>query len=75
MYEYPDQMSNVPVDVLWSLININIGAMITMTRIVVNGMKERKKGAIVNIASGAELQPIPYATVYAATKVHLIYNL
>lgn len=74
MYEYPDQMCNVSPDVLWSLINMNIGAMITMTRIVVNGMKARKKGAIVNISSGSELQPVPYITVYAASKVPLFYN-
>lgn len=74
MYNYPDELSNVSVEVLWSLINMNIGAMITMTRIVVNRMKERQKGAIVNISSGSELQPIPYVTLYAATKVNFIYK-
>lgn len=69
MYEVPDELCNVPMEVLWSLINLNIGAMITMTRIVINGMKKRRKGAIVNISSGSELQPIPYITLYAATKV------
>lgn len=69
MYEFPDELSNVPMEVLWSLIELNIGAMITMTRIVINGMKERRKGAIINISSGSELQPIPYVTLYAATKV------
>lgn len=69
MYEYPDELANIPMEVLWSLIKLNIGAMLTMTRIVVNGMKLRRKGAIVNISSGSELQPIPYVTLYAATKV------
>lgn len=74
MYNYPDELRNVSVDVLWSLINMNIGAMITMTRIVVNRMKVRRKGAIVNISSGSELQPVPYVTLYAATKVNFIYK-
>lgn len=41
-----------------------------MTRILVNGMKTRGKGAIVNISSGSELQPLPYMAVYAASKVN-----
>lgn len=51
-----------------------MGAMVTMTRIVINCMKERKKGAIINISSGSELQPCPYITVYAATKVNFVNN-
>lgn len=70
MYEYPDEFGNVPFEVLWSLINMNIGAMLTTTRIVVNRMKKQKKGAIINISSGSELQPVPYATLYAASKVN-----
>lgn len=70
MYEFPDEFSNVPMEILWSLIKLNVGAMITMTRIVVNGMKERRKGAIINISSGSELMPCPFLTVYAATKVN-----
>lgn len=69
MYEYPDELGNIPIDVLWNLINMNVGACLTMTHIVMNGMKERKKGVIVNISSGSELQPLPYVTLYAATKV------
>lgn len=41
-----------------------------MTRIVMNSMKERRRGIIVNISSGSELMPIPYVTVYSATKVY-----
>lgn len=69
MYDSPDDIGNIPDNVLWSLINMNIGAMVTMTRIIVNGMKERRKGVIVNVSSGSELQPIPYCTLYSATKV------
>lgn len=70
MYDYPDELCRSPIDVLWSMINMNIGAMLTMTHIVLKGMKERKRGAIVNISSGSELFPIPYCTLYAATKVN-----
>lgn len=59
---------------LWSIININIGAVTMMTRMLINDMKVRGKGAIVNISSGSELQPLPYMAVYAASKV-TVYNL
>lgn len=35
-------------------------------------MQKRQKGAIVNVASGSELQPLPLMSVYAASKVSCI---
>ncbi|KAJ8669627.1 hypothetical protein QAD02_000886 [Eretmocerus hayati] len=70
-YDYPMYLGEVPEDVLWDIININIGAVTLMSRIVINGMKNRGKGAIVNISSGSEMQPLPLMTVYAATKVYI----
>lgn len=69
MYDYPDELGKVPTDLLWHMININIGAVTMMTRMLVNDMKARGKGAIVNISSGSELQPLPYMAVYSASKV------
>ena len=60
---------------LWDLININVGAVTMMTRLVLPIMIKNKKGAIINISSGAELQPLPLMTVYAATKVSCFDNL
>lgn len=54
---------------LWNIINVNVGAVTTMTRLFVEDMKQRKRGAIVNVSSGSELQPLPLMTVYAASKV------
>lgn len=34
-------------------------------------MKKRRKGAIINISSGSELQPLPYMAVYGASKVNV----
>ncbi|XP_017876666.1 hydroxysteroid dehydrogenase-like protein 1 [Ceratina calcarata] len=71
MYDYPMYVGEVPEDVLWSMININIGATTMMTRMVIGEMQKRGKGAIVNVASGSELQPLPLMTVYAASKVYV----
>lgn len=69
MYDYPDELGTLTPDFLWSLLNINMGSVTMMTRMLVNDMKKRGKGAIVNISSGSELQPLPYAAVYGASKV------
>lgn len=53
----------------------NVCAVTMMTRLIVNDMKQRKKGVIVNVSSGTHLQPAPYACVYAATKVRPLTSL
>ncbi|XP_008216254.1 inactive hydroxysteroid dehydrogenase-like protein 1 [Nasonia vitripennis] len=70
-YTYPMYLGEVPEDELWDIINVNVGAVTLMTRLVIDDMKKRGKGAIVNISSGSELQPLPLMTVYAATKVYV----
>lgn len=64
-------LGEVPEDELWDIINVNVGATTLMTRLLIEDMKQRGKGAIVNISSGSELQPLPLMTVYAATKVYV----
>lgn len=71
MYDCPDDVHKVPEDTLWDILNINVGACTILTRMVVPGMIERKRGAIVNISSGSELQPVPYMATYAATKAYV----
>ncbi|XP_063984701.1 inactive hydroxysteroid dehydrogenase-like protein 1 [Diachasmimorpha longicaudata] len=70
-YSYPMVVGEVPSDELWDIINVNVGASTLMTRLVIPGMQKRRKGAIVNVSSGSEMQPLPLMTVYAATKVYL----
>lgn len=72
MYEYPEELGKVPEDVVWSMVLTNIGAVTMMSRLLVNDMKQRKKGIIVNVSSGTALQPAALAAVYAASKVNLL---
>ncbi|XP_055920438.1 inactive hydroxysteroid dehydrogenase-like protein 1 [Eupeodes corollae] len=71
MYDYPDELAKVPEDILWDLININVAACTMMCRMLIDQMKKNGKGAIVNISSGSELQPLPYMAVYSATKKYV----
>lgn len=71
MYDFPDELDNISEDLLWQIININVGAVTMMSRIVIPQMKINKRGIIVNISSGSECQPAPLMTVYASTKVYV----
>lgn len=63
-------ITEVPESTVWDLVNVNVGATTHMTKVVLPGMQKRKRGAIVNVSSSAELQPMPLLAVYAATKVN-----
>ncbi|NWI64310.1 HSDL1 protein, partial [Todus mexicanus] len=72
-YSYPDYFTNLSEDVLWDLMNVNINSANMMTHIVLPGMVEKRKGAIVNISSLVCCQPTPMVTTYGASKAYLDY--
>ena len=51
---------------------VNCEAIVTLTHAFLPGMVERGRGGIINVASSAGMQPIPYESVYAATKAFAI---
>ncbi len=50
------------------MINLNIKAVYSLTRLALDHMQERKSGHIIFIASIAAFQPNPYMAAYGATK-------
>jgi len=56
---------------LWNMINVNVGAMTLMTKMILPKMEEKKKGAIINVASVAAFAPQPLVTMYSATKAYV----
>ena len=48
--------------------DVNVRALVELTRAFLPPMLERRRGRIVNVASNAAFQPIPFLGVYAATK-------
>jgi len=53
-------------------IQVNCAALVALTHAFLPGMLERGRGGIINVASLAGFQPIPYMAVYAATKAFII---
>lgn len=50
------------------MIDLNISALVALTHRYLRGMRERKSGTIINVASTASFQPVPFMATYAATK-------
>ena len=55
-----------------AMLDVNVRALVELTRAFLPGMKGRARGRIVNVASNAAFQPVPYLTVYAATKAFVL---
>lgn len=56
------------VSVVRAMCDLNVRAVVELTRAFLPLMLERRRGRIVNVASNAAFQPIPFLGVYAATK-------
>ena len=55
-----------------SMIQLNVLALTELTHLFLPSMVERKSGSIINVASIAGLQSLPYLSVYAATKAFVV---
>jgi uncharacterized protein len=53
-------------------IDLNIAALVHLTRAVLPRMVGAGKGTVINVASTAGFQPVPYMSVYGATKAFVI---
>ena len=54
------------------MIRLNILALTDLTHLFLPSMVARKSGHIINVASIAAFQPMPYLSVYAATKAFVL---
>jgi uncharacterized protein len=54
------------------MIQLNVTAVTDLAHRYVVPMIERKRGVILNVASIASYQPVPYLDVYAATKAYVL---
>src|SRR5919206_53612 len=54
------------------IIQLNIRALVDLTHRFLQPMRERKRGTIINVASTAGFQAVPFMATYAATKAFVI---
>jgi uncharacterized protein len=53
-------------------IEVNVQALVALTHLFGKAMASRGKGGIINVASNASFQPVPYMATYAATKAFVL---
>jgi uncharacterized protein len=53
-------------------VRLNVDALTELTSALLPQMRARNRGAIVNVASTAAFQPLPYMAVYGATKAYVL---
>ena len=55
-----------------NMIDLNVRSLVEMTHLFLQPMRERGSGAIINVASTASFQPVPFMATYAATKAFVL---
>ena len=64
--------SDRPLSKQMAMVQLNITTVVELTGLLLPSMQQRKDGAIINVSSIAGFQPIPYMSVYAATKAFIL---
>jgi short-subunit dehydrogenase len=60
--------ANLELENELEMISLNVMVLVALTHRYVQKMRERKSGVIINVASTAGFQPVPFMATYAATK-------
>ena len=64
--------AEAPLEKQLETLQVNVLALTEMTKLFLDGMIERRRGAIVNVASTAAFQPGPLMAVYYASKAYVL---
>jgi short-subunit dehydrogenase len=54
------------------MIDLNVKSLVELTYLYLAPMRRRRRGHIINVASTAAFQPVPYMATYAATKAFVL---
>lgn len=61
-----------PLDEIYSMFQVNVTALVHLTRALLPGMIQRKKGKIINNSSVSAFMHFPCASTYAASKAAVV---
>jgi short-subunit dehydrogenase len=65
------KFKNEDIDKISEEIRLNVLTLVELSRLALPSMLKKKRGVILNVASTAAYQSIPYMAVYAATKAYV----
>jgi short-subunit dehydrogenase len=66
------EFARLPLDREVEQVDLNVRALLRLTHAALQGMVPNESGAIINVASMAAYQPVPYNATYAATKAFVL---
>jgi short-subunit dehydrogenase len=67
------EFAKLPLERELQELDLNVRALVRLTHTALQSMIERRRGGIINVASAAAFQPIPYNATYAATKAYVLH--
>jgi len=65
--------ADTPVEDTLGMLRLNMEALTHLTLLLLPGMRERRRGWILNVASAAAFQPGPFMAGYYATKAYILH--
>lgn len=66
------EFARLPLATEIEMLQVNVLALVELTHRFLAPMLARRSGAIINVASTAGFQPVPYLTTYAASKAFVV---
>jgi len=64
--------AEVPLERQLEMVRLNVEALVALTGLYLPRMLARRAGGVINVASSAAFQPVPYLAVYAASKAFVL---
>jgi short-subunit dehydrogenase len=64
--------ADIPLSKQLEMIQVNVTALVALTHLYLQPMRARRDGAIIQLASTASFQGVPYSAIYAATKAFIL---
>lgn len=71
-YARAGAFAELTLDEQADMVRLNVNTLVELSRLYLPAMRERGRGGIINVASNAAFQPVPYLAVYAATKAFVL---
>jgi short-subunit dehydrogenase len=69
---YGGRVLDQPEDRLRAMIDLDVRAVVDLTRALLPPMVARGQGAVINVVSMSAFQPVPFLAVYAASKAFVL---
>ncbi len=66
------EFADLPMPKIQAMLGLHLVTFTKLVRLFLPEMRERRRGALINVSSVAGLMPLPYLSLYAATKAFMV---